>query len=202
MILLDKIQAGLRFVLPPVNWRFSVMILLGVISGLGIFIIYISKATSYLSEKPEVCMNCHIMAPQYNSWNHSAHREVATCNDCHVPQDNIVNHYRFKATDGLRHSWMFTFRLEPQVIKIHAAGKQVVNENCKRCHEKLISCTSLIGLNSETDRHCSECHRETPHGRIKGLSSVPNARVPTTGSIIPDWIHKILKKGKNNEKHK
>jgi hypothetical protein len=38
--------------------------------------------------------------PQYVTWFHSRHREVATCNDCHVPHDNIVRHYAFKASDG------------------------------------------------------------------------------------------------------
>jgi len=42
----------------------------------------------------------------------------------------------FKARDGLRHSFMFTFKLEPQVIRMHEAGRIVVQGNCVRCHEK------------------------------------------------------------------
>jgi cytochrome c nitrite reductase small subunit len=41
------------------------------------------------------------------------------------------------------------------------------------------------------DRKCWECHRETPHGRVNSLSSVPNARVPLPESPVPDWIKQL-----------
>src|SRR5690625_7746747 len=73
------------------------------------------------------------MAPQYATWAKSAHREVATCNDCHVPQDNIFRHYFFKTSDGLYHSTSFSLRLEPQAIRIRETAMRVVQENCVRC---------------------------------------------------------------------
>ena len=41
------------------------------------------------------------MTPQYATWSHSTHREHAHCNDCHVPHNNILNKYYFKAKDGM-----------------------------------------------------------------------------------------------------
>jgi len=108
----------LKRILPPQKWRFPVMILIAVFTGLFLYTFYISKAHSYLSDKPEACTNCHIMSPQYATWSHSSHREVAHCNDCHVPHNNVFNKYYFKAKDGLRHSTIFTLRKEPQVIFI------------------------------------------------------------------------------------
>ena len=180
-------------ILPPPKWRLSVLILTGVFFGLGFFIIYSSNAPSYLSDSPETCINCHIMVPQYATWSHSSHRENATCNDCHVPHDNVFNKYYFKAKDGLRHASIFTLRLEPQVIFIHKAGKKVVQQNCVRCHSNLLTDTKLQTLtNFEhykiSDRECWDCHREVPHGRVNSLSSTPYARFPVKSDIIPAWF--------------
>ena len=182
-----------KYILPPPQWQIPVIILLGVITGMAIFIIRTSRAHSYLSDKPETCMNCHIMAPQYATWSHSSHREVTNCNDCHVPHDNVFRKYFFKAKDGMRHSRIFTMRAEPQVIFIKEAGIEVVQENCIRCHENLLTDDKLNVITQEFDhfrseRLCWECHREVPHGRVNSISSVPNARVPLPSSAVPEWM--------------
>ncbi|MBN1951690.1 MAG: cytochrome c nitrite reductase small subunit [Bacteroidales bacterium] len=185
------------FIIPPKGWRNTVIILAGMFCGLLAYSIYVSKAWSYASDDPEVCINCHIMAPQYSTWIHSAHREKANCNDCHVPHDNVFRKYFFKAKDGLRHAALFTLRAERQVIFIGEDGKKVVQENCRRCHavlfdrDKLISQTRGLYLDHSNDRQCWECHRETPHGRVSSLSSVPNAQVPLPESPVPAWLQKL-----------
>lgn len=191
----------IRKLTPPDRWKLPVLIVGGVVMGLFFFLFYISKAHSYLSDEPEVCMNCHIMAPQYTTWDHSSHRESATCIDCHVPHNNVFNKYYFKAKDGLRHATIFTLRNEPQVIFIREDGRKVVQNNCIRCHEYLITDDRLRLNTKEFDRFrkersCTECHRETPHGRVNSLSSVPHARVPIKQSPVPQWITKALKKNK------
>ncbi|MFA9388192.1 MAG: cytochrome c nitrite reductase small subunit [Prolixibacteraceae bacterium] len=189
----------LRNLIPPDQWKIPVMILLAVFVGLSGFVFKISKAYSYLSDDPKTCMNCHIMAPQYATWNHSSHRERATCNDCHVPHNNVFNKYYFKAKDGLRHSSMFALRLEPQVIHIKEAGKEVVHTNCIRCHEHLLTDSKMNQKDEfftvhRTDRICWECHREVPHGRVNSISSVPYARVPVPESPVPGWLKDLMKK--------
>jgi cytochrome c nitrite reductase small subunit len=181
---------------PPGQWRIPVIISLGVICGLIVNLIYISKAHSYLSDNSEACMNCHIMAPQYATWSHSSHREAANCNDCHVPHNNALNKYYFKAKDGLRHATIFTLRKEPQVIFIKDEGRGVVQKNCIRCHSELLTDSKLLVKtntyhNFRKERECWECHRETPHGRVNSLSSVPYARVPVSGSVVPKWMLKL-----------
>lgn len=185
MKLFDKFVSVTK---PPDSWKVSVIIISGILSGLILLIIYVGNATSYLSDKPETCINCHVMYTQYASWRISSHARIATCNDCHVPQDNIFRKYFFKASDGLRHSTMFTFRLEPQVIRIKEAGINVVQENCKRCHSNLINHTQLITNESDKERKCWSCHEETPHGTVNSLSSFPNVHVPQIDPIIPEWI--------------
>lgn len=188
-------KALVQFLTPPPAWRLPVIVLLGVFVGLGVFVLHISKAFSYLSDDPETCMNCHVMAPQYATWSHSAHRETATCVDCHVPHDSLARKYFFKGKDGLRHSAIFTMRKEPQVIRILEEGIHVVQENCLRCHETLLTDSKVLPLtrtfhHARQDRLCWECHRETPHGRVNSLASVPNARVPVPSSVVPDWLRR------------
>lgn len=190
-----------NFILPPENWRIPVLFALGVLIGLGLMILRVSNAFSYLSDDPEACINCHVMTTQFASWQHSSHRRCASCNDCHVPHDNVIRKYYFKATDGLRHSAIFTLRMEPQVIMIKDAGQTVVQENCIRCHEHLVSETSLVSVTKESSMHgagklCWECHRETPHGRVNSLSATPFARVPGVTPVFPEWMNKLFPENK------
>lgn len=192
----------IKYIAPPKSWLSPVIILLGIFVGLGGFVFYISNAPSYLSDKPETCVNCHVMAPQYATWMHSSHRENATCNDCHVPQDNFFNTYYFKAKDGMRHASVFTMRNEPQVIFIKKEGAEVVQQNCIRCHTDLVYDAKIASVSKEfnhfrTDRSCVDCHRTVPHGRVNSLSSTPNARVPVPTSVIPKWIFNKENKPKN-----
>ncbi len=184
----------LEFLKPPGKWKIPALIITGIIIGLTVFILYISNAVSYLSEKPETCINCHVMVPQYSTWGHSSHREVATCNDCHVPHNNTANKYFFKAKDGLRHATIFTLRKEPQVIFIKDAGKKVVHDNCIRCHSRLLTDSKLDTQTKfkhydKTERECWDCHREVPHGRVNSLSSSPYARIPVNSPKIPEWLN-------------
>jgi len=186
--------------LPPTAWRLPVLLLLGILVGLGALVAEVSQATSYLSDNPATCVNCHVMAPEYATWARSAHREVATCNDCHVPHDNYLRHYGFKASDGARHAFMFTFRLEPQVIRIHPAGQRVVQENCVRCHVSTMDDTRLPEARGD-DPHgadgvrCVHCHVATPHGRVRGLSAVPYEHVPLPGFASPEWLRDLMNGG-------
>lgn len=170
----------ITFLLPPDEWQFPVIITIGIFSGLLILVLHLGKADSYLSDNPEACINCHVMYPQYSSWMHSSHKRVANCNDCHIPHTNILRKLFFKAQDGLRHATIFTLRLEPQVILIKSGGKNVVQENCNRCHTGILSYhNSFLRFADITDDvYCWHCHRDTPHGRVNSLSSTPNTLSP------------------------
>ena len=197
-LLRSKLLNIIQIITPPSKWKIPVIILIGIFMGLGMFAFYLSNAPSYLSDDPKTCLNCHIMAPQYATWFHSSHREHATCNDCHVPNDNIFKHYFFKAQDGLRHATIFTLRKEPQVIMIKEAGQNAVQGNCLRCHANLIKDSKLIAhgntyQKTREERQCWTCHRETPHGRVHSLASTPYARVPLLKSPVPQWLTNFVK---------
>lgn len=183
-------------ILPPKSWQRPVIILMGILTGIVFVAAHLSNATSYLSDEPEACVNCHVMTPHYATWFHSSHRERANCNDCHVPHDNVIKKYLFKAQDGLRHASIFSTYSEPQVIMIKDAGKSVVQQNCIRCHEHTVNPISASNVTFENHQHgkghlCWDCHRQVPHGRVLSEASTPYARIPKQNPVIPKWLKKL-----------
>ena len=59
--------------------------LVGVAVGMALVLVRIANATSYLSDSPQTCINCHVMTDAYASWQRGSHGRVAVCVDCHVP---------------------------------------------------------------------------------------------------------------------
>lgn len=190
---MTRITTIIRYLLPPPNWRIPVIVLMGALFGIGGYAFIVSNAVSYLSDDPATCVNCHVMGPQYATWFHSSHREHANCNDCHVPQDNLIKQYYFKAQDGLRHATIFTLNTTPDPIVMHEAGQRVVQANCQRCHDHT---NQFVTSGHVTFDHvqegrgqlCWDCHRDVPHGTVRGAASMPNARVPVPQSPMPDWL--------------
>lgn len=183
---------------PPKTWQPYVAAILGAIVALGLYLAKTANVASYLTDDPKACINCHVMTTEYITWNHSSHREVASCNDCHVPHDNLIKKYAFKAKDGLYHASVYTTRTEPQAIIMHEAGRKVVQQNCINCHFNQVTDAKSTGwidshLSDRLDRTCWECHRETPHGRVKSLSAVgyhvePIPIKKQRELFIPDWL--------------
>ncbi len=185
-----------RFILPPENWRLTVIILAGIFAGILLLIVHVSNAVSYLSDEPETCINCHVMYPFFASWDKSSHGREATCADCHVPQDNVFSRYYIKAADGLAHATYFTFRWEPQVIRIKERGTNVVQANCIRCHIDLVDMVQLVEVTGSAAKKgegkvCWDCHRETPHGTLRSLASTPHSLVERLPSVLPSWLIKL-----------
>ncbi len=197
----------LRKLLPPKEWQTTVVVLVGVIAGLGIYIANIANVTSYMTDDPQACVNCHVMTPQYITWQNSSHKSVTTCNDCHVPQDNLLKTYAFKARDGLYHASIYTLRAEPQAIVMHEAGQEVVQQNCIRCHQDQVTDAKLSSWvaghkESRLERTCWECHRNVPHGRVRSLSSVGYHLEPLPvheqqALYVPEWFDNDTKRGEH-----
>nr|WP_299073001.1 cytochrome c nitrite reductase small subunit [uncultured Allomuricauda sp.] len=193
----------IKKILPGKNskWRVTATVLIGSIIGLGLFLMKEGEVVSYMSDNPQACVNCHVMTPVYNSWMHSSHREWVSCNGCHVPQDNMLNAYYFKAMDGLYHASIFTARAEPEVIFMREGSQKVVQNNCIRCHVQQVTQTKYNGFienheQNRTSRQCWSCHKEVPHGRIHGMSTIKYniAPLPTDQEemVIPDWLQKEM----------
>lgn len=130
---------------------------LGMAAGVGVFTLIYARATSYLSDDPAACINCHVMRDNYDGWMVSSHRG-ASCNDCHVPHD-LIGKYLAKAENGYHHSYAFTFK-DVQVIQARAVSRAVVEANCRRCHGPE---TALIRMTGGGEGECVRCHRRSGH---------------------------------------
>lgn len=169
------------------KWQIAVYISVGIVIGLAVVVSRIANAASYLSDAPETCMNCHVMTDAYATWQRGSHGQVAVCNDCHVPHSNTVAKFAFKATDGLKHSYVFTLRKEPQVLQLSNGAVPVVQDNCLRCHSNQFA---MIRLAASSERKCWDCHNNI-HGSVRSLSSSPNVLRPQ----LPDAGLPQLRKG-------
>ncbi|MBC7772159.1 MAG: cytochrome c nitrite reductase small subunit [Pyrinomonadaceae bacterium] len=145
--------------------------LVGAFGGAAGYTAHYASATSYLSEDPKACINCHIMNDQYNSWSSSSHHARATCNDCHVPHDSLVSKFYVKAEHGYRHSKRFTFQNFHEPIQINQASYDVVIDNCVRCHEEMTHDIRLATHANVIDKsgisgglNCIHCHASVAHG--------------------------------------
>jgi cytochrome c nitrite reductase small subunit len=135
---------------------------LGVALGLGLFTLAYAKGLSYASDEPEACVNCHIMREQYEGWLRGPHREVATCNGCHVPHD-FLGKWLSKGLNGFHHSRAFTLQNFHEPIRITPRNAAALEANCLRCHGELVAGLSAA-LHRGDEAGCTRCHAEVGHG--------------------------------------
>jgi len=149
----------------PQSWRILrvvVAALIGVAAGIVIFGIKFSEMPSYFSSDPVTCTNCHVMQPQYDAWSRGPHRNVATCDDCHLPHDNIVDRYLVQAQDGILHGYKFTTNDYPVNIVIRPSSLNVANAACLACHGTMTSTMFDSAKTGETIT-CTRCHAHVGH---------------------------------------
>ncbi len=159
----------------------SMFSILGMV-GMFAYVVQASKMMSYFSEDPKVCINCHSMNTQYATWQHSSHRERATCVDCHLPRESLVDKLLAKSRDGFNHSYAMTFRTYlDNNIRASKNAQQRIQANCISCHQEMVSeITARLelyrtgGATNTLERKCWECHRNVPHGRLRGLTTTPD----------------------------
>ena len=152
-----------------------------VVIGLSGYLVVESKALSYLSSDPKVCINCHAMNTHYATWQHSSHRNWATCVDCHLPQDSFVDKVIAKARDGYNHSVAMTLGDYGKNLRTSKDAAKRIQKNCISCHDEAVSqmlANAALYQNTEHDlamgRPCWDCHREVPHGTTRSLLTAQN----------------------------
>lgn len=142
-------------------------VLSGVLLGLGSFTFVYGEGASYFSTDPRACANCHIMQPQFDSWQKSSHHAAATCVGCHLPHD-LAGKYIAKADNGYRHSWAFTFQDFHEPIRITERNARHLQENCVACHDGFVH-SILAGSTPAEAVRCVHCHADVGHGPRAGL---------------------------------
>lgn len=137
-----------------------------IISGTALLVVIaagmrLTNFTSYLTDDPQACNNCHVMGTAYEGWYHGGHRTAATCNDCHTPHA-LIPKYLVKAESGFNHVTAFATGHIPDAIRAKASSRAVIQENCIRCHAGMVS--QIGDGQPDAGRDCFDCHRTAPHG--------------------------------------
>ena len=154
---------------PQVSRSFVLLaVLAGVLLGVGGYTFLYAEGLSYMSDDPEVCINCHIMQPQYDSWQKSSHHTVAVCVDCHLPHD-FIGKYVAKAENGWHHSKGFTLQSFHEPIMIKGPNARILQDNCLACHADMVH-GLVVGVNGPAEEvRCVHCHVTVGHGERTGL---------------------------------
>jgi cytochrome c nitrite reductase small subunit len=142
------------------------IVALAAVLGVGL---YVSDFTVYLGDDPTACNNCHVMDAAYEGWYHAGHKAWAACNDCHTPHAFIPK-YIVKGLNGYNHVSAFTLGHIPNAIRATDRQRDIVQENCIRCHAETVS--DVGDGQKDGGRFCFECHRSVAHGE-RGVSILP-----------------------------
>jgi len=152
----------------------AAVVMAGVAVGLGLFTFDYAEGLSYLSSDPKACINCHAMQTQWDGWNHSSHRNVATCNDCHTPH-RFPDKWIVKGINGFNHSLAFTTGNYPNPIQIREFNSNIAEENCRTCHQDLTMMIRNLGtegythtsfadaMHTQEEMSCVRCHGNVGH---------------------------------------
>jgi cytochrome c nitrite reductase small subunit len=151
-----------------------VAVLAGVLAGVGVFTFVYGEGHSYLRDDPAACANCHIMQPQFESWQRSSHSAVATCNDCHLPS-SFLRPWVAKLDNGLFHAWAFTFRNFHEPIQIRHRNLRVLQERCVECHRGAVHALLPATAAGESIA-CMSCHHSVGHA-ARGAGQPRSPRV-------------------------
>jgi cytochrome c nitrite reductase small subunit len=106
------------------------------------------------------------MRDVYDSWNKASHHAAATCNDCHVPKD-FIGKYMSKGLNGYHHSKAFTLGNFHEPIMIKPGNSKILEENCIRCHQEIVSLVAHDGVLESGEWDCIHCHQSVGHGPRK-----------------------------------
>lgn len=163
------------------RWLAWVIGLLGVVVvGFAVYL-FVMFGPPHVAEKiakPEFCATCHNMKPQYAAFQRSAHGDLSSCNDCHLPNDSAVKHYFWDAVFGIKDLVLFNlgaYPQQPNTIEATAISRRMIDANCRRCHAKLVGHVDTAG------RSCWECHRSITH-QMTGLE-----RDTPSGGLFFGW---------------
>ncbi|MEN3004035.1 NapC/NirT family cytochrome c [Dehalobacterium formicoaceticum] len=136
---------------------------IGMVLGIlvvGFGLILLTKLPILGLDEPEFCGGCHVMDGQLETYMHSAHRDVTNCGNCHIPH-SLVPGATYKAYTGTKDLIGVVFDKDPYHIQASPMAKDIIQENCLRCHEDFLG---DIGDTSEDGgKYCFDCHRSTPH---------------------------------------
>src|SRR3990172_2372714 len=158
----------------PPTWRKLRWLLLRAAALLGaclLLLLVMVGIAGWYTSRSEFCNSCHIMEPYYQSWQKSAHKDVA-CIDCHFPPG---------FGGKVRGKMLGLVQLAKYVTKSEGPrpAAEIPDESCLRsgCHEKrlLAGRGNFRGMAFDHTPHleetrrakrlrCTSCHSQIVQG--------------------------------------
>ncbi len=138
-----------------------------IITGLLVFLFGGMYAATALTSTPEFCKSCHIMQPEYATWQASSHSQIS-CVECHV-DSGLVNEMKHKVV-ATKELYMYVTKTYELPIRM---TEDIPDNRCLKCHStKRPVSPSYQGLYIPHDKHnkagvgCIKCHSGVAHGKI------------------------------------
>jgi len=169
------------------SWKPKAVVVLGLIAGA----MTLGGVAIPLTSHPKFCASCHNIAPSYESWVKSSHKEV-TCVACHV-RPGLAGWVHDKAWNGMKDVAIYLFGTPTGPHNLKA---RVDSNVCLGCHRNILRMSEVaprdlpppvkeVGLVMSHRKHieafltrgqgegCTTCHSGVVHDRpIKGYPIV------------------------------
>ena len=143
------------------------------LAATGLIVLVLMVETS---SQPQFCGSCHIMAPYYESWKTSSHRDVP-CVDCHISPG---------ITHEIRKKWEALSMVTSYVTGTYGTNPwaEIDDAACLRCHQRrLLAGEELFGdvlfnhgphlteLRHGKKLRCTSCHSQIVQGQHISVTS-------------------------------
>ncbi len=128
----------------------------------GVFCLAFTQLMLHATGTKTFCSVCHSMQHEAETFAVSSHREL-DCIECHLPHDNTAHYLIEKGRTGMVDMYHELLRDYPARIKLTADSRQMINDNCVRCHNSTMSYVTFDeGKQGNSD--CLKCHSRIAHG--------------------------------------
>lgn len=145
------------------------------IAGLIILMLALTVGALKVTSMPAFCITCHEMAPEYYTWENSAHNKI-DCASCHIKPGfkNLLVHQIGSLTKVYPH-------FAQSFVTPIALKEKIANYQCDSCHDMTKRETTPSGdikfdhiKHSNQKLDCVECHSGVAHGNIekKGFTAI------------------------------
>lgn len=157
-----------------------------ILTGVLLFLFVGMYGATALTSTPDFCKTCHIMKPEYVTWQASSHSQIS-CVKCHV-DSGLVNEMKHKVVATKELYMYLTKTYELPIIMT----EELPDARCLQCHSLKRKITPTGDLYIPHDKHakqgvpCIKCHQGVAHGKIA-------TRGETMGGDFSNWD---LKKGR------
>jgi len=169
------------------NWKPKAALVLAMVAGAA----GLGAVAIPLTNHPKFCASCHTIAPSYESWIVSSHKEV-TCVTCHV-RPGVEGWIQDKAVNGTKDLAIHLFGTPTDP---HNLKSNVASSVCLSCHREILRVSEIaprdlpppvkgVGLVMSHRKHmdafgqrgngegCTSCHSGIVHDApIKGYPIV------------------------------